>query len=208
MSDATAVHPDRSDPDPDDENSVLSGTWYALRAVVGRRDAMTVSALFGVSYLVVYLVTVGDLSLGGTGALTVRTVDDFMLVFQGTGFFRFEAIALLQVAGVTYLFAPLNLVVGGTLATLVAANAGLSYLALVQPRACGLEATSGAFASLPALLSGAACCGPTVLLLIGVQASATIVTGFQLLVPVAVGLLVGSLLLVGRTVDPARLNGP
>ncbi|AEN05038.1 hypothetical protein Halar_1292 [halophilic archaeon DL31] len=205
MSDAASVKTGRSDPEGGE--SAFSGTRYALRAVVGRRDALAVTLAFGVSYLVVYLATVGDLSLGGTGALTVRTVDDISLAVQGTGFFRFEAIALLQVGGVSYLFSPLNLAVGATLATLVAANAGVSYLALVQPRACGLEATSGAFASFPALLSGAACCGPTVLLLIGVQASATIVTGFQLLVPLAVLLLVASLLLVGRTVEPSLLNG-
>ena len=139
--------------------------------------------------------------------LTVRVVDDLSLALAGSGFFRFEAIALLQIGGVTYLFSPLNLAVGSTLAALVAANAGVSYLALVQPRACGLEATSGAFASLPALLSGAACCGPTILLVIGVQASATIITGFQLLVPVAVVLLVASLFLVGRTVQPSLRNG-
>lgn len=64
---------------------------------------------------------------------------------------------------------------------------------------------TGVLAGFPALFSGAACCGPTILLVAGIQASATLVTGFQLLVPVAVAMLVGSLLLVGRQVDPALL---
>ena len=187
-------------------SSALRGTRLALRAVVRRRDAVAVSAVLGVSYLLLYLTTVGDLALGGGNAVALRTVDELSLAFRPTGFFRFEALALVELPGVTYLLSPLNVAVGGTLAVLVGANAGLSYLALVQPRACGLEASSGAFAGLPALLSGAACCGPTVLLLVGVQASATLVTAFQLLVPVAALLLLGSLLLVGRTVEPALLG--
>lgn len=186
--------------------TIFAGTIVALRAAAGRWDARVVGGLLAVSYLLIYLVTVGDLSVSGTGGpLSIRIVDDLSLAIQGTGFFRFEAIALVTVGTVTYLFSPLNLTLGAVLAVLVGSNAGLSYLALVQPRACGLEASSGAVASIPALLSGAACCGPTVLLLIGVQASATIVAGFQLLIPVALVMLVGSLLLVGRTVDPALL---
>jgi len=187
-------------------STVFQRTLLALRAVAGRRDALALSLLLGGAYLLTYLATVGDLSLGSASGVTIRVVEDLSLALQSTGFFRFEAVALVELPGVTYLLSPLNLVVGGVLAALVGANAGLSYLALVQPRACGLEASSGAFASLPALLSGAACCGPTVLLLVGLQASATLVTVFQLLVPLAAVLLVVSLLLVGRTVDPSLLE--
>lgn len=188
------------------EPGVVDRTHAALVAAAGRRDARLVFLGLGVGYLLVYLATVGDLSVGrGSGALTIRTVEDLSLAFSTTGFFRFEAIALVTVAGVTYLFSPLNLALAGVLSALVGANAALSYLGLVQPRACGLEASSGVFSSLPALLSGAACCGPTVLLLVGVQASATLVSGFQLLVPLALVMLVGSLLLVGRNVEPSLL---
>lgn len=187
--------------------TVISRTRAALAAAAGRRDARLVFLVVGSAYLLVYLATVGNLSVGsGSGPLTVRTVDDLTLAFDTTGFFRYKAIAVGSLAGVTYLFSPLNLLVAGVLSALVGANAALSYLGLVQPRACGLEASSGAFASIPALLSGAACCGPTLLLVIGVQASASIVAGFQLLVPLAIVLLLGSLLLVGRNVEPAMFE--
>jgi len=76
----------------------------------------------------------------------------------------------------------------------------------VQPSACGLEASTGVLAGVPALLSGAACCGPTILLVLGIQASGTLITAFELLVPVAIVLLVGGLLLIGRRVDPQQLS--
>ncbi len=174
---------------------------------MGRWDTRVVFLAAGVGYLVLYLVTVGDLTLfdGGNGSLTVRTVEDLSRAFASLGFFRYDAIALISVGPVTYLFSPLNMLVTVVLSTLVGANLALSYLGWVQPRACGLESSSGVLAGIPALLSGAACCGPTILLVVGVQASATIITGFQLLIPIALAMLVGSLLLIGRQVDPALL---
>jgi hypothetical protein len=111
----------------------------------------------------------------------------------------------LEPGAVVYL-APLNTVLGLVLATLVGLNLAITYLAWRQPAACGLGASSAAaVAGLPALLSGAACCGPILLLIVGVQATGLLLTAFELLVPVATLLLVGSLLLVGRQVDPTLL---
>lgn len=61
--------------------------------------------------------------------------------------------------------------------------------------------STGLLASLPAVLSGAACCGPVVLILVGIQASGAILTTFQFLLPVAVLMLAGSLILVGRQIN-------
>jgi len=57
------------------------------------------------------------------------------------------------------------------------------------------------FAGLPALLSGTVCCGPAILLVVGVQATAGLLAVFQWLLPVAVVLLVGSLFVVSRRVQ-------
>ena len=180
-------------------------TGAALGVAVRRRDSLSVVVAATLSYLLVYLATVGDLAFGGAGGVSVRVVDDLSRAFASQGFFRFGAVAVVGAGPVTYLFSPLNAALALVLSTLVGANLGLKYLGLIQPRACGLESSTGVLAGVPALLSGAACCGPTILLVVGVQASATIITGFQFLVPLALVLLVGSLLAVGRQVDPDLL---
>lgn len=187
--------------------AVFSRTTTALAAAVRRRDSGLVLLAASAAYFLVYLYTVGDLSFatGETGSLSVRTADDYSRAFASLGFFRFAAVAVLSAGPVTYLFSPLNVLVAVVLSGLVGANLALTYLGLVQPRACGLEASTGVLAGVPALLSGAACCGPAFLVVVGVQASATLLTAFQVLVPVAIGLLVAGLLLVGRKVDPALL---
>lgn len=187
------------------DDGILRRTSAALKAAASRWDSRLVFIGVGTAYLLLYLFTVGDLSVvsGGASGLTIRTADDLSRAFVSLGFFRFDAIAVVAYGPLTYLFSPLNALVALVLSSLVGANFALTYLGLVQPRACGLESSTGVFAGVPALLSGAACCGPTILLVVGVQASATVITGFQVLVPVAVVLLVGGLLLVGRQVDPA-----
>jgi len=186
---------------------VLAKTVAALEAAASRWDARGVFLLSAAVYFVVYLVTVGDISVvgGGTGAFEVRIADDLSRAFASRGFFRFDAIAVISGGPFTYLLSPLNALVALVLSGLVGANLALTYLGVIQPRACGLESSTGVLAGVPALLSGAACCGPTILLVVGVQASATIITGFQLLIPLAVVLLVGGLLLIGRQVDPDLL---
>ena len=185
---------------------LLRRTGAALGVAVRRRDSLLVVVAVTLSYLLVYLATVGDLALGGAGGgVSVRVVDDLSRAFASQGFFRFGAIAVVGAGPVTYLFSPLNAALALLLSVLVGANVGLTYLGLIQPSACGLESSTGVVAGIPALLSGAACCGPTILLVVGVQASATIITGFQFLVPLALVLLVGSLLAVGRRVDPDLL---
>jgi len=185
---------------------IVGRTLRALSVAARRRDSRAVFAFAGVGYAVLYLLTIGDLLFVEARPVSIRVIDDLGRAFVSTGFFRFDAIAVISVGPVIYLFSPLNVVLASVLATLVAANLALTYLGWVQPSACGLEASTGVLAGVPALLSGAACCGPTILLVLGIQASGTLITAFELLVPVAIVLLVGGLLLIGRRVDPQQLS--
>lgn len=185
---------------------LIARTVAAIGVALRRRDARVVLVASTLGYLVVYLFATGDLALSGGSRFSVFIVEEpLQRMFRPVGFGRFEAIARLSGAGVTLLVSPINDLVATFLATLVGVNLALTYLGLVQPRACGLEASSSVFAGIPALLSGAACCGPLVLIIFGIQASSILITGFQLLVPIAAILLLGSLLLIGRQVDPALL---
>lgn len=184
----------------------VSRTLAATRAVFDRRDAVAVVALTAVAYLLVYLYALGHLA-PGLGGFDVVVVSGALGKFlrPELGPFAFTPVARVSLGPVTYLFS-FNTVIGAGIAGLVGLNLGLTYLAWRQPAACGVgTSSSGVLASIPAVLSGTACCGPVVLIVLGIQASGIVVTAFQFLVPVAVVLLLGSLVLVGRQVDPARL---
>lgn len=185
---------------------VVGRTRFAVAAALGRTDGRLVFGGVGVGYLLVYLYAIRDLLPGGSGRGLLVVRDPLSLLFRRTTTFSFEAVALLDVGVVTYEFSPVNLLVGLALAALVATNLAVSYLVWRQPAACGISpgsaAGTGLLGAVPALVSGSACCGPVVLLVVGIQASTAFITLFNVLLPVAAVALVASLLYVGRQVDP------
>ncbi|MEF8973525.1 MAG: hypothetical protein V5A15_01440 [Haloarcula sp.] len=186
--------------------AAVSRTLAAAIEVFRRPDATLVVVGTAVGYLLIYLYALGHLA-PGIGGFDVTVVSGALEKFfrPELGPFSFTPIARVSVGPVTYLFS-LNTVLGLGIASLVGLNLGLTYLAWRQPAACGIGSSSSGFlASIPAVLSGTACCGPVVLIVLGIQASGIIVTAFQFLLPIAVVLLLGSLVLVGRQIDPARL---
>lgn len=172
---------------------------------LSRRDAQLVVAGVTAGYLVVYLWAIGHLA-PGFGGYSVTVVADPVAKFlrPALGPFSFTPVARVQLGPVTYLLS-FNSVLGSVLAVLVGLNLGLTYLAWTRPKACGIgQSSTGVLASLPAVLSGSACCGPVVLIVLGIQASGALLTTFQFLLPLSVVLLLGSLVLVSRQVDPRR----
>lgn len=180
----------------------------ALTGVLSRRDGQLVFGASVVGYLLVYLVAVGDLGWAlNPGTVSISVVDaPLPRLFESTGPFQYEPIALIELWVIEYLFAPLTAAIGLGIAVLVGLNFALAYGAWRQPAACGVPNSGGAdgmagvVAGLPALLSGTVCCGPAILLVVGVQATAGLLAVFQWLLPAAVVLLIGSLFVVSRRV--------
>ena len=184
---------------------ITRDTDGAVRLAIGRRDSATVVAVVTVGYLVAYLWATGDLSLRTGAAPGALVIDDPLgRLFVRTGPASFGAIATVDTGVVRLLFSPVNVAIGGIVAGLVGINLGMTYLAVRRPTACGIGAGSGLLASIPALLSGTVCCGPVVLLAIGVQATAVVLTAFVWLLPIGVALLFASLAYVATKIDPRR----
>jgi len=184
---------------------VLGDVGGVVRLAVGRRDSATVVAVVTVGYLLAYLWATGDLSLRTEVAPGVLVIDDPLgRLFARTGPASFGAIATVDTGVVRLLLSPVNVAIGAIVAGLVGINLGMTYLAVRRPKACGIGAGSGLLASVPALLSGTVCCGPVVLLALGVQATAVVLTAFVWLLPIGVALLLASLAYVAMKIDPGR----
>jgi hypothetical protein len=172
---------------------VVARTRRALSLVRSRRDGRVAVLVSSVAYLLVYLLATGDLSVGrSVGFDVVFARDPLGKLLARTGPASFEPLARLDVGQVQLLLAPGDLLLGTTLAALVGANLALTYLAIVQPKACGIDTGAGVLAAVPALLSGTACCGPIVLLSVGVTASGALVSIFAWLVPLGMLSLLAS----------------
>ena len=172
-----------------------------------RRDAAAVFIATGGAYLLVYFYAIGNLSYQPGIGYEVLLVDSpLSRTFEpGPGRFAYEPIAIVDLWIVRYLFSPINTAIGLGLSLLVGANLALSYLAIVQPKACGIGTSSGLLASIPAVLAGGACCAPVLLLVLGITAGGTLLTIITWLLPVGVVLLVGSLVYLARQINPSAL---
>jgi hypothetical protein len=171
-----------------------------MQFIVQKRRTRRVFLVSSALYLLLYLFAIGDLGFHRwQNDFAVRTSSQpFAILFKQISPFYFEAIAMVKLPFMTYLFSPVNLLFAVVLAVLVGLNIALSYIAIVQPKVCYGNPTLGFFSSLPALIAGSACCGPIILLVLGIQASASLIALFGVLVPIAIMLLLGTLVLNGR----------
>jgi len=182
----------------------LTQTSQAVRLTLRDRRAQVVIGVSTVAYLLAYLYAIDKLTAGnGEFGVIVAARPWEALFRQSFGTFTYEPVALFRLGIVTYQFS-LNTIIGLVIAILVAVNVGVSYFVWQQPSACGVGSQSaGVLAGIPALLSGAACCGPILALILGIQVTSGLLVVFEWLLPVSVSLLLLALLLVGRQVDPA-----
>ncbi len=179
----------------------LAETATVCRFALSRRDGRLVATLTGLGYLLAYLWMADLLTIRPGADVGWLLVDEPLArALERRGPFSFEAIALVEFGYGTLLLAPIDVIIGAGIAALVGLNLALAYLAAVQPAACGVEAGAGLAASVPALLSGTVCCAPAIVLAVGIQASATLLTLLPWLLPVGLVLLVGSLGVVAGTV--------
>jgi hypothetical protein len=178
-------------------------TLLTLGQILGqalkRPGGRWVALVSGVGYLLVYLYSLGHLVLdhdvvapGGTPAF-VAVPDWTSKSFERVGGFAFEPVAALYLAqGFTLFIAPLNLLIGVTLGSLIALNVATAAYALATVRSCRRLPWTGLLGSLPGLLTGFACCVPTVALVLGANLALAIISVQAFLLPLSLaGLALG-----------------
>lgn len=183
--------------------TALARTRRGLVAALADRVAAAVLVASTIGYTMVYAVAVRDLGLASrpTGASGDGLASVTVVAAPLTRALSGEGVALVTLGPVEYLFVPATLAVAVGIGLLVGANLALSALAWRQPAVCDISPTSGLAAGLPALLSGTACCGPLVFIVLGLQATSAALTAISWLRPAAVLLLLASLLWAGWRLD-------
>ncbi len=165
----------------------------ALRRPRGRWIAITT----GIGYFLLYLYSLGHLVVD-RNVVAPGDTPGFVIVsdwttksFERVGGFAYEPVAALYVArGVTLFIAPLNLFIGAILATLIALNVATTAYALTVARSCRRLSWTGLLGSLPGLLTGFACCVPTVAFVLGANLALALISVQIFLLPLSLASLV------------------
>lgn len=187
--------------------SLSTRTTIAIRGAMSRRDGQAILALSGLGYLLTYLWAIDHLFVeSGVGYEVFFVENPLARATESMGPFLYEPIGRISVEVGTLLVSPVNIAIGLTLGMLVGLNLAVSWVAWRGPTVCRIGPGAGLAASVPALLSGFVCCGPVILLIFGIQASAGIITLFQWMLPLGVVMLILTLLWVGSRVDPTMAS--
>lgn len=149
----------------------------------------------GLIYAFVYLWAVGDFNFHPwrPGFSVVWTQAPLEMLFKQRNLFYFEGIAIINLPIATYLFSPVNLLLGLLLGMLVGFNLTFTYLSFKHSKAYQGRGVLTVLVSIPALLAGMTCSAPLVLVLLGIQASAWLLALFNYLIPLALILLSAAL---------------
>lgn len=160
----------------------------------------------GFLYFLFYLYAVGQLAVRGVvsperGRAFVVAPDWPSKLLEPISGYTFEPVAALYLFEGSALFlAPLNLLIGLVLGGLIALNVATAAYSLAAVRSCRRLSWTGLLGSLPALLTGFACCVPTVGLVLGTNLALALISVQTFLLPLGVaGLTAGLLWNLHRT---------
>lgn len=164
------------------------------RPVLLQRRSITLTLLTFASYLLIYLAATRQV------VLTTSPENVFLLLpqwenllWRERSLFVFEPIASLTIGNLRLFVSPPNLAVALALSALVALNVAVSVAVLYRLGVRGGRGFLNLLGTVPAIVSGTACCVPTVVLLLGLQLTATLSTLWSLFLPLSLALLTLSL---------------
>lgn len=168
-----------------------------LLSILAQRRFLMVALVSLAAYVVLYFAAMQYLVIapGGTEPfLAVELQPDWRnLAFRQRGPFLFEPIGVLQVGPLAIFVSVPNLAIALALGVLVGLNVAASYYGFHALGMRGLRGIHALAGTIPALISGAACCVPTLVLVIGLQVTATLAAVWSWLVPASALLLLLSL---------------
>ncbi len=161
----------------------------------------------GFLYAGFYLYAIGQIVLNRSvvspedGPAFVVAPDWVSRVFDPIAGYTFEPVAALYpFNGFAFFIAPPNLLIGAVLGGLIALNVATAAYALATVRSCRRLSWTGMLGSLPALLTGFACCVPMVGLVLGANLALALISLQTFLLPLGVaGLAAGLLWNLHRT---------
>lgn len=169
----------------------------AVTKILSEKKFKRIFVLSFVLYTLVYLLVTQFLVFGQSsgiwfGAQISPQWQDIILRQRAP--FLFESIGVVHLSPyVTFFLSIPNLIFALFLGYLVGLNLAVGYYSFRKLGLSGSKGVVNLVGTIPAILGGAACCVPTLILVLGLQLTATLTTIWPWLVPASIVLLVGSL---------------
>lgn len=180
--------------------TILSQKRYLVTAVV-------VFILYVIVYLAAtqFLIFVQRVPMA-EGFFELKILENWQeLMFRQRAPFLFESIGALYVGGVKIFISIPNILIAALLAVLVSFNISVSYYSFRALSLRGARGIIGLLGTVPAIVSGSVCCVPTLILVIGLQLTATLAAVWSFFIPLSFVLLFAALWWALYKVEKKRL---
>lgn len=164
-------------------------------SIVLQKKFLVVGLITLFLYLVIYLAATQHLiftsRVGQAESLFMLKIspDWSKLLFKMRAPFLFESIGAVYLGNLKIFLSIPNILIGIMLGTLVAANITITYYSFKMLGLQGVRGIGTLLGAIPAIVSGAACCVPTLILVVGLQLTATLATVWSFFIPASFGLL-------------------
>ena len=169
-----------------------------LLLILSQRRYLVTALVALVAYALLYLAAAQLLVWQGSAESSASAVnisaDWQALLFRKRAPFLYEPIGVVVLGQRLrlYLAVP-NIAIALFLGVLVGLNAAVSYHSFRALAFRGARGIASLLGTIPALVGGAACCVPALILVIGLQMSATLIAVWPLFVPASAALLIAAL---------------
>lgn len=186
-----------------------------LKTILRQRRYLWTTAIVFTLYVLLYLFVTQFIVFTAAGThepFAIDVVSNWTeQVFRQRSTFLYESIAVIHVTPYVSIFLSIpNLILAFLLSVLVGLNIAVSYYIFRKVGWRGKEGVASLVGTIPALLGGAACCVPTLIIVLGIQFTAALSTVWSFFVPLSFILLIGSLVwaLHQATRNPAICRNP
>lgn len=167
--------------------AILAQRRYALTALI----ALVAYALL---YLAAAQLLVWQPEAGGSAAAIKLSSQWRELILRERAPFLYEPIGVIALGPRLQLYLAIpNFVIALLLGALVGLNAAVSYHGFRALAFRGARGAVSLLGTIPSLIGGAACCVPTLVLVIGLQMSATLIAVWPFFIPASALLLAATL---------------
>lgn len=185
-----------------------------LFSIVSQKRFLVTTLMVFTAYVLIYLAAVGQLVFTSRmeppqSLFVLHILPNWQeLLFRQRSPFLFEPIGALYLGPNLTLFLSIpNILLSIMLGTLVGTNIALSYYSARQLGLSGRRGVLNLLGTIPAIISGAACCVPTLILVTGLQLTATLATTWSFFVPLSVALLFVSLMWSLKRIQSRKIFG-
>lgn len=140
----------------------------SLNKILKDKSAVRMGFFIGLLYFILYLYSVGDISLGKNIQRGIFFLSNWKdLIFRMKNSFIWEAVGVITGKNFYIALSPLNMLLGLILSRLVFVNISIALYAKKNPKSCPLGMKTGFLGIFASFLGGFACCVPTFIIVLG-----------------------------------------